>query len=169
MSGSLWLHQLRHTRLPCPSHSPGVCSNLCPLSWWCHPTTSSSVVPISFCLQSFPASGSFPMRQLFTSDGQSLGASASVLPMNIQGWFPGGSDSEESACNAWDLDSIPGSAIFPVEGNGNPFKYSCLKNPKNKGAWLARVQSIAKNRTQLSDYTSISKKKGKWNNRKMRN
>ena len=70
--------------------SPGVCSNSCPLSWWCHPTFSTSVVPISTCPQSFPASGSFPMSWLFTSGGQSIGtsASASVLPMNIQGWFP---------------------------------------------------------------------------------
>ena len=148
--------------------SPG-CSHLCPLSWWCHPTISSSVVPFSFCPQSFPASVSFPMRQLFTSVGRSLGAWASVLPMNIHCWFPGGSDSKESACNARDLDSIPGLGIFPVEGNGNPLQYSCLKNPKNKGAWRAIVQSIAKNRTQLSDYKSISKKREKWNNRKVPN
>ena len=80
---------LQHTRLPRPTLSPGVCSNSCPLSWWCHPTISSSVVPF-FCPQSFPASQSFPATQLFTSDGQSIGASASasVLPMNIQGCFP---------------------------------------------------------------------------------
>ena len=86
----LWPYGLQHTRLPCPSPSPRACSNSCPLSWWCHPTISSSVVPSSSCLQSFPASRSFPMSQLFTSDSQSIGASASasVLPMNIQGWFP---------------------------------------------------------------------------------
>ena len=80
---------LQHARLPCPSLSPRACSNSCPLSWWCHKTISSSVIPFS-CLQSFPASGSFPMSQLFTSGGQSIGvtASASVLPMNIQDWFP---------------------------------------------------------------------------------
>ena len=74
------------TRLPCPSPAPGVCSNSCALSWWCHPTISSSVVPFSSCLQSFPASGSFPMSRLFSSSGKSIGASASasVLPMNIQ-------------------------------------------------------------------------------------
>ena len=73
-----------------PSLSPGVCSNSCPLSQWYHPTISSSVIPFSSCLQSFPASGSFPMSQLITSGGQSIeaSASASVLPMNIQGWFP---------------------------------------------------------------------------------
>ena len=75
---------------PCPSPTPGVYPNSCPLSRWCHPTISSSVVPFSSCLQSFPASGSFQMSQLFTSGGQSVGvsASASVLPMNIQDWFP---------------------------------------------------------------------------------
>ena len=71
-----------------PSGSPGVCSNSCPLSQWCHPTISSSVVPFSSCPQSFPASGSFPVSQTFASGGQSIGASASVLPMNSQGWFP---------------------------------------------------------------------------------
>ena len=73
-------HGLQHTRLPCPSPSPGICSDSCPLSRWCHPTISSFVIPFSFCPRSFPASGSFPMGQLFTSGGQSIGASASVLP-----------------------------------------------------------------------------------------
>ena len=79
-----------HTRLPCPSPPPGACSNSCPSSQWCHPTNSSSAIPFSSCLQSFPASRSFPMSQFFTSGGQSFGisASASVLPMNIQDWFP---------------------------------------------------------------------------------
>ena len=90
MSDSLRPHGLQHTRPPCPLPTPGVYSNSCPLNWWCHPTISSSVVPFSSLLQSFPASGSFPMSQLFVSGGQSIGvsASASVLPMNIQGWFP---------------------------------------------------------------------------------
>ena len=81
---------LQHNRLPCPAPSPGVCSNFYPLNWWCHPTISSSVAPYSFCLQSFPALGSFPLSWLFASSGQSIGASvsASVLPMNIQDWFP---------------------------------------------------------------------------------
>ena len=89
MFSSLWHHGLQHARLPCPSPSPGVCSNSCPLRRWCHPTISSSVVPFSSCLQSFPASGSFLLSQLFASGGQSIGASVSalVLPMNIQGWF----------------------------------------------------------------------------------
>ena len=92
VSNSLWLHGLQHARLPCPSPSAEVCSNSCPLSPWCHPTISSSVIPFSSCLQSFPASGSFLMSLLFTSGGQSIGASASasVLPVNIQDWFPSG-------------------------------------------------------------------------------
>ena len=89
MSESLPPHGLQHAGLPCPSPSPRVCSNSCPLSWWCHPIISSSVTHFSFS-QSFPASGSFPVSQFFTSGGQSIGVSAStsVLPMNIQDWFP---------------------------------------------------------------------------------
>ena len=89
MSNSLWSHGLQHNRLPCPSPTPGACSNSYPLSWWCHPTISSSVGPFS-CLQSFPPSGSFPMSQFFTSGGQIIGVSAStsVLPMNTQDWYP---------------------------------------------------------------------------------
>ena len=81
---------MQHVRPPCPSPTPRVYSNSCPLSWWCHPAISSSVIPFSSYLQSFPASGSFQMSQFFTSGGQSSGASASasVLPMNIQDWFP---------------------------------------------------------------------------------
>ena len=82
------LHGLQQARFLCPSPTPGACSNSCPSSWRCHPTISSSVIPFSSCLQSFPASGSFPMSWLFTSHCQSIGASASVLPMNIQGRFP---------------------------------------------------------------------------------
>ena len=86
----LQLCGLQHTKPPCPSPTPRAYSDSCPSSWWCHPTNSSSVVPFSFCPQSFAASGSFPMSQFFTSDGQSIGvsASASVLPVNIQDWFP---------------------------------------------------------------------------------
>ena len=87
----VWLFAIpwtAHTRLPCPSPSPEACSNSCPLSWWCHQTISSSVIAFSSCLHSFTASGSFPMSRLFASGGQSAGASASVLPMSIQGWFP---------------------------------------------------------------------------------
>ena len=90
MSNSLWPHGPQHARPPSSSPTPRVYSNSCPLSQWCHPTISSSVVPFSSHLQSFPASGSFQMSQLFASGGQSIGvsASASALPMNIQDWFP---------------------------------------------------------------------------------
>ena len=86
-SNSLCPHGLQHARPPCPSPTPWACSNLCPSSQWCHPTISSSVVPFSSCLQSFPASGSFPVSPFFPSGGQNTGvsASASVLPMNTQG------------------------------------------------------------------------------------
>ena len=113
ISDSLWPHGLQHTRLPCPSPSPGACSNSCPLSWWCHPTISFSVVPFS-CLQSFPASGSFPMSLLFTWDDQSIGTSASalVLPMNIQGWLLLGlidsfdPSSVFSSTTVWSINSL---------------------------------------------------------------
>ena len=85
---SLWPHGLQHARLPSPSLSPRLCSNSCPLNQWCHPTISSSVIPFFFCLQSFPASGSFQMRQLFASGGQCWSFSFSISPSNIQYWFP---------------------------------------------------------------------------------
>ena len=97
---------LRLSKLPCPSRSPRVCSNLCPLNWWCYLTISSAATPFSFCLQSFPISVFFPVSQLFTLGSQSIGASASasVLIMNIQGWYPLGlidpycpRDSQESS------------------------------------------------------------------------
>ena len=89
MSDSLWPHELQHAMPPCPSPVPGVCSNSCPLSWWCYPTISSSVIPFSSHIQSFLASGSFQMSELFTSGDESIGvsASASVRPTNIQNWF----------------------------------------------------------------------------------
>ena len=108
VSDSLWPHGLQHTRPPCPSPTPGVYPNSYPLSWWCHPTISSSVVPFFSRLQSFPASGSFQMSQLFTSGGQSIGVSAStsVLPMNTQDWSPLG-------CTGWiSLQSKGLSRVF---------------------------------------------------------
>ena len=103
-SDTLWPHGLQHARLPCPSPTPGACSDSCLSSRWCHPTISSSVITFS-CLQSCLASGSFPMSQFFASGGQNIGvsASASVLPMNILDWFPLGltgcspRDSQESS------------------------------------------------------------------------
>ena len=90
MSDSLHPHESQHARPPCPSPTPGVHPNSCASSWWCHPAISSSAIPFSSHLQSFPASGSFQMSQFFASGGQSIGVSASesVLPMNIKDWFP---------------------------------------------------------------------------------
>ena len=108
VSDSLRPHGLLQARLPCPSPTPGACSNSCPSSWWCHPTISSTVVPFSSCPQFSPASGSFQMNQLFAWGGQSIGASASavVLPMNIQNWFPLG-------CTGWiSLQSKGLSRVF---------------------------------------------------------
>ena len=101
---------LQHARLPCPSPTPGVYPNSCPLSWWCHPTVSSSIVPFSSCPQSFPASGAFPVSRLFTSGGQSIGALAlaSVLPMNIEDWLPLG---------LTDLISLPSKGLSRVFSN----------------------------------------------------
>ena len=90
VSHSLQPHKPQHARPPCPRPTPGVYPNSGPLSQWCHPTISSSVIPFSSCPQSFPSSGSFPMSQLFASGGQSSGVSASALPMDIQDWFPWG-------------------------------------------------------------------------------
>ena len=108
VSDSLWPHGLQHARLLCPSPTPGACSNSCPSHRWRHPTISSSVIPFSSHLQSFPASESFQMNQFFTSGGQSTGvsASASVLQMSIQDWFPLG-------CTAWiSLQSKELSRVF---------------------------------------------------------
>ena len=136
MSDSLRPHGLQHVQLPCLSSTPGAYSNSCPLSRWCHPAISSSVVPFSFCLQSFPTSGSFLMNQLFTSGGQRIGASASasVLPMNIQDWLPLGltgwspgspRDSQESSPTA-QFKSI-NSSLFSFlcqQSNVSAFQYA---------------------------------------------
>ena len=144
ISDSLWPHGLKHGRLPCPSPSPQNCSNSCPSSRWCHPTISSSVVPFSSCLQSFPSSGPLLMRWLFISGAQNIGTSASesVLPMTIQDWFPlgltgnsielyyvlpCGSAGKESTCNSGDLGSIPGLGKSPGGGKGYPLQ-SGLEN-----------------------------------------
>ena len=119
MSNSSWPHGLQHTRLPCPSPSPRACSYSCPSSRWCHPTISFSVVPFPSSLQSFLASGSFPVNQLFSSGGQSIGALVPVLPMNIQGWFPLGID--------WfDLLAIQGTQDFSPEPQVKNINFSVL-------------------------------------------
>ena len=124
VSDSLWPHKLQHTRPPCPSPTPGVYPNSCPSSQWCHPTISSSAISFSSCLQSFPASGSFPVSQLFMSGGQSTGVSSltSLLPKNIQDWFPLGwtgwiscspRNSQESSPTS-QFKSISFSALSPL-------------------------------------------------------
>ena len=126
MSDSLQPHGLQRNSLPCPSPTPGVCSNSCPLNRWCHPTISSSVVPFSSCLQSFPASGSFPMSQFLASGGQSIGASASasalVLPMNIQDWF---------SLGLTGLISLQSKGLLRVFSNTTAQKYQFFS------AWLS--------------------------------
>ena len=155
---TLWPHELQHTRPPCPSPRPGVYSNSCPLSWWCHPTFSSSVVPFSSCLQSSPASGSFPMSQLFAWGGQRIGvsASASVLPMDTQDWFPLGWTSWISLQLVKNLPAVwetwvRSLRIFhelgrsPGEGKGYPLQYSGLENPMDCMSlkWNLGKQAVA--------------------------
>ena len=113
VSDSLWPHGWQHARLPCPSPTSRAFSDSCPLSQWCHPAISSSVVPFS-CLQSFPASGSFPMSQCFASGGQSIraSASASVLPMSIQDWLPLGWTGWISYCLRDSQESSPKASVL---------------------------------------------------------
>ena len=120
----LWPHRLQHARPPCPSPTLGVYSNLCHLSPWSHPTISYSVVPYSIYLQSFPASESFPMSQFFTSGGQSMGASASVLPMNIQDWFPFGWTGWISLQSKGHQESSPTPQFKSINSSALSFLYS---------------------------------------------
>ena len=153
MSNFLWPHGLQHARLPCPSPTPGAYSNSCLSSQWCH---ASSVVPFFSYLQSFPASGSFPMSWFSASGGQNTGVSAlaSILPMNIQDWSPLGwngwlslssRDSQESSPTPQfkNISSSVLSFLYGV-GNGTPLQYSCLEN-------LHGQRSLAKSQTWLSD------------------
>ena len=127
MSNSLQPHGLQHARLPCPSPSPGACLNSCPLSQWCHPTILSSVVLFSSCLLSFTASGSFPLSWFFSSGGQSIeaSASASLLPMNIQGWFP-----------------LASPGLISLQSKGPPRVFSNTTDQKN-GFFSAQPSSIS--------------------------
>ena len=126
MSNSWQPHGLQHARLPCPSPTPGVYSNSCPLSRWWHPTISSSVVPFSSHLQSFPASGSFQMSQLFTSGGQSIGVSAStsVLPVNIQSSFPLGWICWIFCSPSYSQESSPTPQFKSINSSALSFLYS---------------------------------------------
>ena len=115
-SVSLWLHRLQHGRLPCSLPPPRICPSSCPLNWWCQPTISSSVTLLSFCLQSFPASGSFPMSQLITLGGQSIGdsASASVILKSKWGWFPLRLTGWSPCCPSLKTSVLQHSAFFTV-------------------------------------------------------
>ena len=126
MSNSLWPRGLQHARLPCPSPTPGAYSNSCPLHRWCHPTISSSFVPFSSRLQSFPASGSFPVSWFFASDGQSIGVSASawVLPVNIQDWFPLGLTGLISCSPRDSQESSPTPQFKSINSSVLSFLYS---------------------------------------------
>ena len=148
MSNSLQPDGLQHTRLPCPLPSPGACSNSCPFSPWCHPTISSSVVPFSSCLQSFPASESFPVSQLFASGDQSIGASASasVLPMNIQDWFP----------LELTLISLQSKGFSKVFSNTTVFKASILWHSFLYGPNLTPIHEYWKNHS--FEYTDLFRK-----------
>ena len=147
VSDSLWPHELQHARPPCPSPIPRVYSNSCPSSRWCHPAISSSVAHFSSCLQSPPASGSFPMSQLFAWDGQSIGVSASapVLPMNTQDWSPSG-------WTGWiSLQSKGLSRVFSnttVQVNTINWKKAPIYSPLSSipVKWLPRTKKVLKSR-----------------------
>ena len=126
MSDSLWPHGLQHARLPCPSPAPRAYSNSCPSHRWCHPTISSSVIPFSSHLQYFPASGSFPMTQLFASGGQSIGVSASalVLSVNIHDWFPLGWTGWVSLQSKGLSRVFSNTQIKSINSSGRSFPYS---------------------------------------------
>ena len=135
---------IQHARLPCPSPSPGVCSNLCPLSRWCYLTISSSTTSFSFCFQSFPASGSFPLSRLFVSGGQSIGAStsASVLSVNIQGWFPLG---------------LTGFISLLSQGLWRVFSSTTVQKHQFFGSQLSLLSNSHEIRIQQQDFLSWTK------------
>ena len=170
MSDSLRLHGLQHAKLPCPALSPGVCSNSCLLTWWCHPIISSSVTPFSSCPQSFPASGSFPMSQLFASGGQSIRTilecyteKAMAPHSSTLAWKtpwteePGSLQSmgSQRVGHNW-ATSFHFSLSCIGEGNGNPLQCSCLENPRDRGAWWAADYGVAQSRTRLKWLSSSS-------------
>ena len=140
VSHSLQPHGLQHARPPCPSPTPGAYSNSCPLSQWCHPAISFSVVPFSSLLRSFPASGSFQMSQFFKSGGQSIGvsASASVLPVNIQDWFPLG----------WNcLISLQSKGLSRVFSNTTVQKHQLFSTQLSLYPTLTSIHNYCKNRS----------------------
>ena len=150
MSDSLWLRGLQHAKLACPSASPRVCPNSCPLSQWCYLTVSSFATLFSFCLQSFPASKSFPMSLLFTSGGQSIGASAavSVLPMNIQDWFPIG-------WTDW-ISAVQGTTLMSLLQHHNS-KASILQHSTFFMVQLSHLYTTTGKTIALTTWTFVSK------------
>ena len=151
MSDSLHPKGLQHSRLPYSSLSPGVCSDSYPLNQWCYPPISSSVTPFS-CPQSFPASGSFPLSWLFASGHQSIGASTSVLLMNIQGWFSSGltglvSLLSKGLSRAFSSTTVWKHQFFSPqpsfgEGNGTLLQYPCLQDPMDRSLPGSSVPEI---------------------------
>ena len=164
MSNSLWPHGLQHARLPSPSLTPGVYSNSCPSRRWCHPTISSSVVPFSSRLQLLPASGSFPVSWLFTSGGQSFGvsASASVLPMNIQDWFPlrwtgwislQSRDSQESSPTPQLQASIHRCSAFFIVQLSHPYMTTGKTIALTRWTFVGKVMSLLCWQSNVSEYS----------------
>ena len=161
-SDSLWPHELQHSRPPCPSPTPGVHPNPCPLSRWCHPTISSSVVPFSSCLQSFPASGSLPVSQLFAWGGQSIGvsASASVLPMNIH-WFPSGQTGlislQSKGLSRWSYSVLDLVSSHPLMMRKLRFRdsESLDKIPQPRYQFMHRFQHLNKNFLKYAEVASV--------------
>ena len=153
MSNSLRPHGLQHARSPCPPPSPGVCPSSCPLNQWCYSTISSSAALFSFCLQFFPASGSFPVSHLFTSSGQSIGmsASASVLPMNIQDWFPLKLTGWSPCCPRDSQESSPASQFKSIHSLALSLIY---------GSALTSVHDYWKNHS--FDYVDLCQQSGVW-------
>ena len=166
MSDSLQPHEWQHARPPCPSPTPGVHPHLCPSSRWCHPAISSSVVSFSSCLQSLPASESFPRSQVFAWGGQNIGVLASVLPKKSQDWSPLEwtgwiSLQSKGLSRVFSNTTVQkhqffGTQLSSGEGNGNPLQYSCLENPMDGGAWWAAVHGVTRSWTRLKQLSSSS-------------
>ena len=153
MSDSLWPHESQHASPPCPSPTPGVHSNSCPSSRWCHPAISSSIVPFSSCPQSPPASGSFPMSQLFAGHGQSIGVSASVsvLPINTQDWCPLGWTGW-TALQSKGLSRVSGFRVVPST-------LPCYSNVTSIGFQCVCFPSIIEYHTQERSFLALRDKK----------
>ena len=156
MSDSLQPHGLQHARLPCPSLFLGACSNSCPLSCWCHPTISFSVTSFSSCPQSFPASGSFPMSQLFSSGGQNIGTLASILPMNGHGLFLLGLSGFISCCPRDSQESSPAPQFKSIYFSALNFLYGSTLTSLHDN-WENRIEYLLHSRQYSEYFTCINK------------